>query len=99
MWWEQPHHVQRALEKFIVEAFGPLIDRLGFEFTDSESPEISKLRSLAYAAAGKAGYLPVVRHAQEAFVHYMDGKESSIHPDLRRAMFGIVSLLLLLLLL
>lgn len=92
VWWEKPDRVQKALDGMIKNAFGVVIERLGFTFSDAESLDISKLRTLAYATAGRAGYLPVVRHAKQAFTQYFDGNHSSIHPDLRKAAFGIVSL-------
>ncbi|KAF7982143.1 hypothetical protein HWV62_29887 [Athelia sp. TMB] len=89
VWWEKPDRVQKALDGMIKNAFGVVIERLGFTFSDTETLDISKLRTLAYATAGRAGYLPVVRHAKQAFTQYFDGNHSSIHPDLRKAAFGI----------
>lgn len=67
VWFEQPQHAQDAVGNFSQSIFGPLIDRLGFNFDKEDSPDLISLRSLAFASAGAAGYAPVVKFAKNAF--------------------------------
>jgi hypothetical protein len=54
VWWEESQEVQDAINALRRSLFGPLMDRMTFDFKDSDSPETRELRSLAYSVAGKS---------------------------------------------
>ncbi|KAL7413267.1 putative AAP1-alanine/arginine aminopeptidase [Mrakia frigida] len=86
-WWEQPESVTTAIDQLRLSLFGPLIDRLGFNPSPSDSPEIVELRSLAFLNAGVAGHQPVLDFSKTAFEKFSAGDEEAIHPDLRTSIF------------
>lgn len=83
--------MQRAISNFTQAAFGPLIDRLGFDYLATEPFETSELRTLAFSTVGAVGYLPLVKCAAKMFEQFVKGGHSSVHPNLRRAVLSIVS--------
>jgi len=90
VWFEQPQPAQDAVANFSQSIFGPLIDRLGFEFDKEDSPDLISLRSLAFASAGAAGYAPVVEFAKNAF------RTGVIPPDLAASIYTLVSIIYML---
>ena len=90
-WWEQPEPVTKAIDDLRLSLFGPLIDRLGFNPSPSDSPEIVELRSLAFLNAGVAGHQPVLDFSKKAFEKFSAGDEEAVHPDLRTSIFRFVS--------
>jgi len=47
VWWEEDERVRKALDKMRIKLYGPLKDKLGFEFKESEDNETKELRALA----------------------------------------------------
>jgi aminopeptidase 2 len=53
-------HTYRAIQRMRRELFGPVVARLGFDFSDDNSAETIQLRTLAIKEAGLAGHEVVV---------------------------------------
>jgi len=51
VWWEQPEEVRKAIDKFRVKLFKPIVDRMGFEFGEDDDPDTRQLRTLAISVA------------------------------------------------
>ena len=54
--WEQPETVQEGLSALVRSVYGPMYEKLGFEFKTSEPDNVHLLRNLVIGTAGKAGY-------------------------------------------
>ncbi|BFZ61020.1 hypothetical protein YB2330_002078 [Saitoella coloradoensis] len=90
-WFEQSEEVQAALKKLTRELTGPKAKELGFEYpSKGESFLTSQLRTLLISVAGHAGDEEIVAEARKRFDAFVNGDESTIHPNLRRAVYGIV---------
>ncbi|KAF8626069.1 hypothetical protein AX15_005101, partial [Amanita polypyramis BW_CC] len=84
VWWEDPEIVKK-LNAFRRALFVPLVDRLGFEYKEGESPDITALRTCAIGQAALAGDEGVVRELKNRFAHYIKtGDDSNIPADLLR---------------
>lgn len=53
-WWEQPEPVRKAIDELNSQLFGPLVDKLGFDGSKSDSPDVTELRVTAVGAAAQA---------------------------------------------
>jgi aminopeptidase 2 len=86
-WWEHPRIVDK-LNMFRRELFVPLIEKLGYEYSESESRDTSLLRTLAVEHASAARDEGVVEELKSRFKHYVEtGDNSSIPADLQRVIF------------
>lgn len=87
-WYEQPKEVQDAISKYRADIFGPAAKRVGFEFSESESPEERQVRSTILGAAAAAEDEWVVKQMQLNFEPLLNGgDDSKIHPDLLQVTF------------
>lgn len=83
-WWENEDIVRRA-NKFRCTLFAPLVKQLGYEYTSSDSADISQLRTQAIEQAANAGDSAVIKELRELFAYYMEtGIDSNIPADLFR---------------
>ncbi|KAL4067568.1 leucyl aminopeptidase [Scleroderma citrinum] len=83
-WWENEEIVRR-LDEFRCSLFTPLVKRLGYEYTPSDSADVSQLRTRAIEQAASAGDSTVITELQGRFAHYMEtGNDSNIPADLFR---------------
>ncbi|KIK95297.1 hypothetical protein PAXRUDRAFT_140992 [Paxillus rubicundulus Ve08.2h10] len=86
-WWENEDVVKGLNEfrKATIGLFGPVVDRLGFVYSPSDSADISQLRTRAVGQAALAGDQEVVDELKRMFKAYMDTQdESKIPADLFR---------------
>ncbi|KIJ69473.1 hypothetical protein HYDPIDRAFT_24310 [Hydnomerulius pinastri MD-312] len=86
-WWEKKEIVEglNNFRKASLGLFKPIVDKLGHEYSPSESVDISQLRTRAVGQAAAAGDEDVVKKLKEMFKAYMDTKdESKIPADLFR---------------
>ncbi|CAO1624129.1 unnamed protein product [Sympodiomycopsis kandeliae] len=89
VWWEQPKEVQDAIDRFRADLFGPTVKKLGFDFSDSDSPDLKQLRATVIAAASSAGDEYTLSEIKRRFQPLMDsGDESLIHPDILRTVLA-----------
>ncbi|KAF9265642.1 leucyl aminopeptidase [Marasmius fiardii PR-910] len=87
VWWEHAE-VRERLDAFRRSLFAPLVQRLGFNYSDADSPDITQLRTCAIEHAVSAGETSVVEELKSRFKHFADtGDDSRIPPDLQRATF------------
>ncbi|OCH95247.1 hypothetical protein OBBRIDRAFT_788437 [Obba rivulosa] len=86
-WWEHLDVVDK-LNELRRELFSPLVKRLGYEYSDSESVDTHELRTLAIGQASVAGDQEVIKELSGRFAHYMKtGDDSRIPPDLEYATY------------
>jgi aminopeptidase 2 len=87
IWWETPEVVEK-LDAFRRALFGPLVDKLGYEYPTGEPVDTTLLRTLAVSQAASAGDKGVVKELKSRFKHYIDtGDRSKIPADLQTAIF------------
>ncbi|KJA27394.1 hypothetical protein HYPSUDRAFT_131428 [Hypholoma sublateritium FD-334 SS-4] len=95
IWWENPVVVDRlnALRRSL---FVPLVEKLGYEYSDKDSMDTSLLRTLAIDQASKAGdeariltfSCRVIKELRGRFQQYPEtGDDSKIPADLQRPTF------------
>ncbi|KAF9466381.1 leucyl aminopeptidase [Collybia nuda] len=89
IWWEHPSLVDQ-LNAFRRALFVPLVNKLGYEYSDSESTDISLLRTCAITQAASAKDAGVIKELQNRFAHFMKtGDDSRIPADLQRVIFSV----------
>ncbi|TFK74328.1 leucyl aminopeptidase [Pluteus cervinus] len=86
-WWENQEVVDK-INAFRRSLFVPLVGRLGYEYPDNESPEITQLRTCAITQAASADDEGVIKELTSRFAEYLKtGDDSRIPPDLERVIF------------
>lgn len=89
IWWEQPHVVD-LLDAFRREFYAPLVEKLGYEYSDSDSADISLLRTLVISGAANAQDKGVINELKNRFAHFVNtGDDSKIPADLQAAIFSV----------
>ncbi|KAK1231989.1 Aminopeptidase 2 mitochondrial [Marasmius sp. AFHP31] len=87
IWWEHTE-IRGQLNEFRRSLFAPLVEGLGYENSDSDSPDVTQLRTCAIEQCVSAGQTNVVEELKSRFKQYMDhGDDSRIPPDLQKAIF------------
>lgn len=86
VWWEN-EAIREAINKVRVEVFRPVVDKLGYDHAEADSPDVKELRALAVATAAAAGDETVIAELKRRFDKYIDGDDSLLTPDLQRAIF------------
>ncbi|KAG6832427.1 hypothetical protein H0H87_001587 [Tephrocybe sp. NHM501043] len=89
IWWEHPQIVDQlnALRRTL---FVPLVKRLGYEYADTDSPDVTLLRTCAISQAAAAKDEGVIKELQSRFTHFMKtGDDSTIPADLQRVIFAV----------
>ncbi|KZT03397.1 uncharacterized protein LAESUDRAFT_761974 [Laetiporus sulphureus 93-53] len=87
VWWEHEDVVEN-IQRICRELFGPIVERVGFEYSDNDSADTRELRTLAITHAADAEHPAVVKELKERFAHYLKtGDDSSIPSELERAIF------------
>ncbi|GAA5820392.1 hypothetical protein JCM11491_005473, partial [Sporobolomyces phaffii] len=88
-WWEQPKEVREAIAKFRRNLVKPVVDRLGFEYADSDDADTIELRSLAIATAAVTGDEAVLAEYKRRFGALLEKDDDSLIPsDLRSSIFA-----------
>ncbi|OAX41307.1 hypothetical protein K503DRAFT_848469 [Rhizopogon vinicolor AM-OR11-026] len=78
-WWEH-EAVINDLDAFRRALFVPIVKRLGYEYSPSDSADISQLRTRAIGQAAIAGDPTVVEELKTRFAEYMSTKDDSRIP-------------------
>ncbi|KAF8803558.1 hypothetical protein BYT27DRAFT_7214560 [Phlegmacium glaucopus] len=87
IWWEHPEIVDK-LNTFRRALFVPLVEKLGYEYSESDSRDTSLLRTLAVGQASAARDEGVVKELKSRFKHYVEtGDNSKIPADLQNVVF------------
>ncbi|EGO21509.1 hypothetical protein SERLADRAFT_372157 [Serpula lacrymans var. lacrymans S7.9] len=83
-WWEQPRIVE-LLNKFRQSLYGPIAQRLGYDYAVDETADTTQLRTRAIEQAARAGDARVIGELKSRFAEYMKtGDDSKIPADLFR---------------
>ncbi|KAH7889759.1 peptidase family M1-domain-containing protein [Phlebopus sp. FC_14] len=83
-WWENKALVE-GLDDFRRGLFTPIVKRLGYEYSVSDSADITQLRTGAIGQAAVAGDTDVVEELKGRFKHYIEtSDDSKIPADLFR---------------
>lgn len=53
--WEQDDKTRAAVDKLTRDTFAPLVQKLGWEISDKDTPDKRELRTLAISAAARSG--------------------------------------------
>ncbi|KAK2460553.1 hypothetical protein APHAL10511_007023 [Amanita phalloides] len=84
IWWEHADIVDK-LNVFRRILFVPLVEKLGYEYNEGETPDSISLRTCAITQAALAGDERVVKELRDRFAYYMKtGDNSKIPADLVR---------------
>jgi len=84
VWWEHPR-LTTSLNAFRRALYNPLIQRLGYEYLETDSADATLLRTRAIHQAAMAEDQDVLRELKGRFDHYMNtGDNSKIPADLMR---------------
>ncbi|KAG7092748.1 hypothetical protein E1B28_009075 [Marasmius oreades] len=87
IWWEDAE-IREKLKAFRRSLFSPLVKRLGYVYSSTDSPDVTQLRTCAIEQCALAGDISVVDELKSRFRYYMDyGDDSRIPPDLQKATF------------
>ncbi|KAF9054698.1 leucyl aminopeptidase [Panaeolus papilionaceus] len=88
IWWENPEVVNK-LNAFSRKLFVPLVEKLGYEYSPDDSPDVTLLRTLAITQSAAARDSTVVKVLQSYFQRYLDtGNISNIPADILRPTFA-----------
>ncbi|KAF6764898.1 leucyl aminopeptidase [Ephemerocybe angulata] len=89
IWWEHPEIVDQ-LNAFRRSLFTPIVDRLGYEFNESDSRDVKLLRKLAITQAAGAKESKVIDELKSRFAHLVQtGDDSKIPSDIMSVTFSI----------
>lgn len=80
-----------ALTKFIHSLVAEKANKLGWEFSATDSFQDQRLKSLLFGSAASAKDTKVEQFSKEAFAKYIAGDKDAIHPNLRASIFGVVA--------
>ncbi|KAF8921527.1 leucyl aminopeptidase [Mucidula mucida] len=87
-WWEYPEIVDN-LNAFRRSIFVPLVDKLGYDFPDSEPTDITRLRSCVVGEAAAAKDEGVIKELRARFDYFKStGNDSKIPAGLQRVIYG-----------
>ncbi|KAL0066491.1 Aminopeptidase 2 mitochondrial [Marasmius tenuissimus] len=87
IWWEHTE-IRDQLNEFRRSLFAPIVERLGYENSSSDSPDVTQLRTCAIEQCVSAGQTNVIDELKSRFKQFMDhGDDSRIPPDLQKAIF------------
>lgn len=81
-WWENDS-VHDAINRLRIAIFRPVVDRMGYDYASSDTPEVRELRTLAISVCARAGDKDVIAALQERFNAFVGGKP--MVPDLQES--------------
>jgi len=87
--WEQPDDVRRSYLDFINFLNEPLVKKLSYVYSDSDTPDTRELRTRAITNCAGAEEPSVVKELTSRFANFQKtGDESGIPPDLLRVTYA-----------
>ncbi|KAG8887646.1 Aminopeptidase 2 mitochondrial [Tulasnella sp. 332] len=88
LYWEQSEEVREDIDAFARALYKPLVDKLGYEYSATDSPDTIELRTLAISSAATAKEPSVIAELQSRFKHFVEtGDDSKIPADLIRSTY------------
>jgi aminopeptidase 2 len=90
VWWEQPEEVLAAIDKFRIQLFRPLAERLGWKFEVGENPATTQLRALAITTLAGAEDSGIIAECQKRFEPFLESNDDSQIPvDIQQTIYVI----------
>lgn len=86
-WFEQSEDTQKTIDAFTAKLIGPILSKVGLEFTDNDNFLDSQLRTRLLGTAAGLGVDSVTSHLVSLFDKWAAGDKSAIHPSIRIAVF------------
>jgi len=87
-WWDQPEAVRNGLKAFQRSLFSPLVDKLGFEPSPNDSPDVVLWRVTAVTHAAEADDSKTISEIKRRFSPFMTSNDASQIPgDLQKNIF------------
>jgi aminopeptidase 2 len=88
VWWES-ETTRAAVDRLRINLFRPVVDKLGYDHQEDDSPETKQLRALAVGVAASANDETVVTELRKRFTQFMDsGDYAGIAPELQASIFA-----------
>ncbi|EAU88167.2 leucyl aminopeptidase [Coprinopsis cinerea okayama7 len=89
IWWEKPEVTDKILA-FRRSLFAPIVEKLGYDFKDSDSRDVKLLRKLAISQAAFGRDPKVIAELRSRFDHLLKtGDDSKIPADLQGTIYSI----------
>lgn len=87
IFWED-EKIRDGINKVRVQVFHPVVEKLGYDQNEGDSPDVKELRSLAVSAAAGAEDSEVIKELQSRFAPFLKNSDDSrIAPDVQRSVF------------
>ncbi|KAL1709873.1 hypothetical protein EV121DRAFT_252475 [Schizophyllum commune] len=87
IWWEH-EDVADKLKAFRRSLFVPIVDRLGYEYSADEHPDVTQLRTLAISQSAASDEPKVIAELKRRFEPFLKSDDDSLIPaDLLRTIF------------
>lgn len=88
VWWENDR-IRNAINGIRAKLFRAVVDKVGYEHKETDTPDEKELRALAVAAAANGGDAGVIKELKARFVPFLEANDDSrITPDLQRVIFS-----------
>ena len=89
VWSEQSTEVREKIDKLRQNLFSPLVEKLGFENGENDSPDTLQLRELAITSAASANDQKVIGEIKRRFKPFLESNDDSLIPnDLLRTIYA-----------
>uniref|UniRef100_A0A914PXE3 ERAP1-like C-terminal domain-containing protein n=1 Tax=Panagrolaimus davidi TaxID=227884 RepID=A0A914PXE3_9BILA len=82
--------IKAKLDKFVVDVYTPVLDRLKWEASSNEPMKVSMLRAMIISRLSRVGHETTIQSARQKFREHVDNK-SELNPDLRSVIYGTVT--------
>jgi puromycin-sensitive aminopeptidase len=82
--------IKANLDKFVVDVYTPVHDRLKWEASPNEPMKVSMLRAMIISRLSRVGHETTIQSARQKFREHFDNK-SELNPDLRSVIYGTVT--------
>jgi len=88
VWWDEPDAVREGLKAFGRSLFGPLVEKLGFDASPNDTPDVVHWRSIAVANSAMANDPKTLEEIKHRFSLLVESNDASQIPgDLQRQIF------------
>ena len=81
-------HIKSQLDAYRRALYVPLVEKLGYEYREGESPDDTQLRIVAVGGAAAAGDEGVLKELRTRFGKYIAGDEAAVPADLLSTTFA-----------
>lgn len=89
VWAEESSSVREKIDALRRKLFSPLVEQLGFDNKEGDSPDVLQLRELAIASASAANDENVIKEIKRRFAPFLEKNDDSLIPnDLLRVIYA-----------